>query len=151
MRAGKGASRMSRHSGITMTARPAGAGRLVPLFVRFAGAGAVGTLAHYLVLVGLVQGVGAVGWHASVAGSIVGAVINYLINYFWVFKSRLGHLHAFPRFMAVAAVGLLVNAAAMYLLTAMADLHYLLAQVLATALVLVVGFVLNASWTFRSK
>ncbi|SFN07942.1 GtrA family protein [Variovorax sp. OV329] len=124
---------------------------LAALFMRFAGAGAVGTAAHYALLVALVSGLGATGWMASVAGSVVGALVNYTINYFWVFDSRPGHGHAFPRFMAVAGVGLAINAAAMYLLTVTLGLHYLVAQLLATALVLVVGFVLNARWTFGSK
>ena len=132
-------------------ARREGLRWLLPLFARFASAGAVGTAAHYLVLVGLVLGLGARAFPASVAGSIAGAVINYAINYFWVFKSRHGHGHAFPRFMAVAAVGLAVNAAAMYLLTAVLSVHYLLAQVAATALVLLIGFTLNARWTFGRR
>jgi putative flippase GtrA len=103
------------------------------------------------VLVVLVSGWGVGAWMASVAGSIVGAVINYAINYFWVFRSRHGHSHAFPRFMAVAAIGLAVNAAAMYLLNSVLSVHYLAAQVIATALVLLVGFTLNARWTFGRR
>ena len=110
--------------------------------------GAVGTAAHYLVLVVLVSGFGLVAVAGSVAGSIVGALINYLINYFWTFRSRHGHRHAFPRFMAVAAVGLAVNAATMALLTEVLAVHYLMAQLMATAVVLLMGFFLNATWTF---
>ncbi|RJP70516.1 MAG: GtrA family protein [Comamonadaceae bacterium] len=122
--------------------------RLGALFLRFAGAGAVGTTAHYLVLVVLVSGFGLAAVAGSVAGSIVGALINYLINYFWTFGSRHGHRHAFPRFMAVAAVGLAVNAATMALLTEVLAVHYLIAQLMATAVVLLMGFFLNANWTF---
>ncbi|MDM0045116.1 GtrA family protein [Variovorax dokdonensis] len=121
------------------------------VFLRFASAGAVGTTAHYLLLVTLVSGLGASAFGASVAGSLLGALVNYLINYFWVFATRPGHRHALPRFFAVAAVGLGVNALAMYLLVSVAALHYLLAQVLATLLVLGMGFLLNANWTFRGK
>lgn len=142
---------MSPHSGASMSgSHPPGRG-IAALFMRFAAAGAVGTAAHYAVLVALVSAAGLAGWVASVAGSFVGALVNYAINYFWVFDSRPGHAHAFPRFMAVAGIGLAVNAAAMFLLTVHAGVHYLVAQVLATALVLVVGFLLNARWTFGSK
>jgi putative flippase GtrA len=141
---------MSRASGITAI-RQEGL-RLLPIFVRFTGAGAIGTAAHYMVLVGLVSGFGSTGFGASVAGSIVGALINYAISYFWVFRSRQGHRYAFPRFFAVAALGLAVNAAVMYLLTSAASVHFLVAQLVATAFVLLVGFLLNAKWTFgRSR
>ncbi|MCW5653225.1 GtrA family protein [Hydrogenophaga sp.] len=141
---------MSRASGAASPLQREGL-RLWALFLRFASAGAVGTAAHYLVLVVLVSGLGLSAVVGSVCGSLVGALINYTINYHWTFRSSHGHRHAFPRFMAVAAIGLAVNAASMFVLTALLGLHYLLAQVVATGLVLLLGFVLNAKWTFGRK
>jgi putative flippase GtrA len=51
----------------------------------------------------------------------------------------------------VAAVGLLVNAALMDAMLRSLALHYLVAQVVATGVVLVSNYTLNRLWTFGSR
>jgi putative flippase GtrA len=51
--------------------------------------------------------------------------------------------------MAVAALGLGVNAVVMQVGVSILKLHYLVAQVLATAVVLAAGYAANCFWTFR--
>lgn len=122
---------------------------LTPLLMRFAGAGAFGTLAHYAVLIGLVRGGLTDAWWASVTGSVLGAHINYLLNYHWTYREPVGHRRAYPRFMLVALLGLALNAVCMHLLVRHTGLHYLLSQLISTAVVFAVGFALNTLWTFR--
>ena len=116
-------------------------------FLRYAGAGAVGTLAQYATLVLLVQvlAIGAVS--ASTAGAILGALVNYALNHRFTFASERTHAQALPRFATVAAFGIGVNALVVALLVH-ADVHYLLAQVVATGVVLVAGYLANRAWTF---
>ena len=71
-------------------------------FVRYAGAGAVGTLCHYLVLVLLAEVFRVTPPAASVAGALMGAGVNYLLNYHFTFASKLVHRITLPRFLAVA-------------------------------------------------
>ncbi|AWI78360.1 polysaccharide biosynthesis protein GtrA [Parazoarcus communis] len=118
-------------------------------FVRFAAVGLVGTAAHYALLLVLVEMGGAPPISGSVAGFLLGAMVNYAINHRFVFRSGRAHAEALPRFMTVAGVGLCWNALLMYLLTNLMGLHYLLAQVLTTGLLLVWHYVGNAVWTFR--
>lgn len=120
-------------------------------FIRFAAVGAVGTVAHYSLLLALVEGVGVPPLAGSVAGFLLGAVVNYLISRRFVFESGRAHVEALPRFMAVAGVGLLWNAALMAVLVDMLALHYLLAQMLTTALLLLWHYAGNAVWTFRRE
>ena len=68
-----------------------------------------------------------------------------------MFRSQRAHREALPRFFAVAGVGLLLNGLLMRLLTHALGLHYLLAQVFTTALLLLWHFAANAAWTFRRK
>ena len=117
-------------------------------FVRYAGAGVIGTATHYAVLVALVQvaQVGAVA--ASTAGAIVGACINYLLNHRFTFASGQPHRRALPRFAAVAAAGVVLNALVLAAVLALAGPHYLVAQVIATLAVLLAGYLANRTWTF---
>jgi putative flippase GtrA len=119
-----------------------------PQFLRYAAAGAAGTMLHYGVLIGLVQwaGVGAVP--ASTAGAIAGALTNYQLNHRFTFASERAHRAALPRFALVAVGGIALNALTIAGMLALVTPHYLLAQIVATGVVLVGGYLVNRAWTF---
>ena len=121
---------------------------MAPRFLRYAGAGAIGTALQYAVLVALVQlaNVGAV--IASTVGAIAGALVNYHLNHRFTFASTKSHGHALPRFVVVAVGGIVLNAVVLAGMLAYVTSHYLVAQVAATGAVLVVGFLVNRAWTF---
>jgi putative flippase GtrA len=117
-------------------------------FLRYAGAGAIGTVAHYAVLVALVQGLQTAVVTASTAGAIAGACVNYALNHRFTFASRESHRRALPRFAAVAAAGIALNALVLGAVLVLVGPHYLVAQVVATLAVLVAGYLANRAWTF---
>jgi putative flippase GtrA len=119
-----------------------------PQFVRYGGAGAIGTAAHFSVLAALVQLAGASPVGASTVGAIVGVIINYALNHRFTFASRRAHHVALPRFLAIAAMGIVLNAAVLSAALAFVRPHYLVAQLAATGAVLVAGFFANRKWTF---
>ncbi len=121
---------------------------MVPPFFRYAAAGAIGTAVHFAILAGLVQLARADAVAASTAGAIAGALVNYALNHRFTFASRRAHRIALPRFCAVAGAGILLNAAVLSAMVTFVRLHYLAAQVVATVVVLVAGFVVNRRWTF---
>jgi putative flippase GtrA len=118
-------------------------------FIIFALVGLVGTAAHYLLLYQLVESYAVNAVAASSYGAIAGMCINYGLNYLLTFKSQQSHLRAFPKFAVIASIGFGLNMGLMTLLTA--QLYYLYAQILTTALVLVWNFLGNSLWTFRVK
>jgi putative flippase GtrA len=119
--------------------------------LRFAAVGAVGTLAHYALLIALVEGAGADPVAGSVAGFAIGAVVNYALGRRLVFDSGRAHAEALPRFFAVAGVGLVMNGLLMRAFTVGLGAHYGLAQVLTTGLLVLWHYAGNAVWTFRHK
>ncbi len=123
-------------------------GTTPPQFLRYAAAGAAGTAAHYLVLVVLVQAAAVGAVVASTLGAIAGALVNYRLNHRYTFDSDKPHAHALPRFALVALAGIAVNATVLALMLAYVTSHYLLAQLVATAVVLLAGFAINRAWTF---
>jgi putative flippase GtrA len=118
-------------------------------FLRFATVGGIATAIHYLILVALVQAVNMNAVWASSIGFIISAVCNYLLNYRFTFRSNVEHRRAVVKFVVVAGVGLLLNSLTMQIATEYMRLHYLLAQVLATGLVLLWNFTGNRLWTFK--
>jgi glycosyltransferase involved in cell wall biosynthesis len=120
-------------------------------FLRYAGAGGVGTACHYLVLGLLASAFAVRPTYATVVGALVGASVNYLLNYHFTFASKTAHRVAMPRFMMVAAMSAALNGLGMWFATTRLGLHYFVAQLGCTAGVLVLGYLLNAAWTFRSR
>jgi putative flippase GtrA len=135
----------------TPTVRPL---RIPPLrafgaqFAKFALAGGAGTAVHYLVLVALVSLAGIPPGRAAFAGAAVGACVVYLLNRRYTFASSRSHAATLPRFALMAALGAALNGAVVGLLSA-AGVYFLLAQVVATVVILVINFIVSKLWIFR--
>jgi putative flippase GtrA len=121
---------------------------MVPQFIRYAGAGAFGTAAQYVILVALVQTGTTGAVVATTAGAIVGAAINYALNHRVTFASGVPHTRALPRFAAIATIGIALNSLVVAIMLALIGPHYLVAQIVATLAVLAAGYLANRAWTF---
>lgn len=117
-------------------------------FVRYAGAGSIGTASHYLTVIATVELLGAAPWVASASGACIGAIVNYFLNYHLIFASNRPHKATLPRFVVVAATSVVLSAFIVRLGQTW-GVHYLLSQVVATAASLIIGYLLNKAWTFR--
>lgn len=117
-------------------------------FIRYSAVGAIATATHYLLLVLCVERVGWAPWWASGFGALAGAQVAYAGNRWFTFAHR-GQIGAsWPRFQATALLGALLGMA-LVAFAVWLGLHYVLAQLLATALSLVLTFLINRIWTFR--
>lgn len=121
---------------------------MMPQFLRYGIVGAAGTALQYAILVSLVQFTQAPAVAASTAGAIAGALVNYVLNHRWAFASTRSHDHALPRFATVALAGIALNAIVMATMLNLFGVHYVLAQLVATGVVMVAGFLANRAWTF---
>lgn len=120
-------------------------------FLAFALVGCAAAAGHYAVLIALSELAHFQPVAASVCGFAVGAVISYALNYTHVFKSDGKHTATFPRFIAVALVGMALNAAVMWTLAHELDLHYLPSQIVATVIVMGWSYSANRFWTFAAR
>lgn len=116
-------------------------------FLRYGGVGVAATALHYGVLVSAVELAGVPAPAAAALGALAGAILAYLGNRYFTFLSNATHGRAVPRFAIVALLGAGVSAAVVAGAVA-TGWPYLGGQVLATLLVLLLGFVLNRTWTF---
>ena len=112
-------------------------------------AGGIATAVHYAVLIALVDLSGFAAAPSATVGALCGAAVSYLLNRRMTFaNSGAGHGQALPRFLAIALLGALLNGALVWLGAQHFGWHYLLAQALATVLVMGLTFRLNRLWTF---
>ena len=123
----------------------------LPPFLVYAMVGMTGTGVQYLILVTLVS-VGLAGpVFASTTGAIAGAIVNYRLNYRFTFHSNKKHLLVAPRFFLVALLGAGVNWLVMKNSLYLFNIHYVSAQCIATATVLIFTFSVNRAWSFNTK
>lgn len=118
-------------------------------FARFCGTGVLAAIGHYSVYIALVGGLGAAPVPSSLAAYLVGGAISYLFSYRWVFVSDKRHRVAVPQFIAVAGVGFVLTGISMAILTGPLAVHWLLAQIVTTGIVMLWSFTANKLWTFR--
>ena len=117
-------------------------------FLWYIVAGGFATAVHYAVLIALVELHDFSAAPSAALGTLCGAGVAYLLNRCITFAgSGARHVQALPRFLAIALLGALLNGLLVWLGQQL-GWHYLLAQALATVLVMGLTFRLNRLWTF---
>ena len=122
-------------------------GSLLCKFASFTGVGAVATGVQYLVLIVLAE-IGVMPALASGIGYVLSALLNYYLNYRYTFRSTRRHREALFRFFLIAFVGLCLNTVIMIVGVEYLHLHYIIAQIGATGIVLIWNFSIMALWAF---
>ena len=122
--------------------------RLIRQIWAFIGVGACAAVAHYGVLIALVESGAAAPVPATLAGYVAGGIVSYLLNRRHTYRSERPHSEAGWRFAVVAGVGFLLTAALMHVLVTLLGMPYLVAQALTTGVVLFWSFLAHRMWTF---
>ncbi|MBU6258875.1 MAG: GtrA family protein [Burkholderiales bacterium] len=115
--------------------------------LRYGTVGFVATAAHWALLVLLVELGGVRAWIGSGAGALLGAQVAFFGNRRYTFGHAGAWRPAWWRFMGTAALGAAVGMGVVAAGVAF-GLYYLLAQALATGLVMLLTFAINRHWTF---
>ena len=106
---------------------------------------------HYSALVLLVETKLLDAVAATTVGFALGAIVNYLLNYRYTFNSTKAHRDSGPKFALIAIATGLLNTLMVHAGVDILGFNYLLVQVVATATVFLLNFVLNSLWTFRES
>ncbi len=118
-------------------------------FTAFVGAGAAAAIAHYGVLIGLVEAGGVDPVPATLMGYVAGGLVSYALNRRLTYASDRPHAEATWRFALVAFVGFLLTGFFMQAFTGWLGAPYIPAQLVTTGIVLFWSFVAHKVWTFR--
>ena len=110
--------------------------------------GVAAAIAHYGVLVVLVELAHWGAVPATLAGYVAGGIVSYILNRRHTYESDRPHDEAGWRFAVVAGVGSGLTWICMHVLHDRMGIYYLVAQVLTTGIVLVWSFVAHKLWTF---
>lgn len=117
-------------------------------FARYALIGGVATAIHYASLLALVQWIGLPAARSAAIAALCGALVAYLGNRVFTFSSSAAHRHALPRFLFVAVLAASLNGLIVWGGTSGMNWHYLMAQLLASIVVLGLTYRINRAWTF---
>jgi putative flippase GtrA len=123
---------------------------LVVQFLQFGIVGVSNTLIAFAVYTVLLKAFGVWYVAASGIGFAVGAVNGFLLNRRWTFREHVGDALTPVRWMVVQSCGLGLNLALVYLFVHDLGMDELVGQIPTTAIVTVLTFAVNRSWTFRT-
>jgi putative flippase GtrA len=124
--------------------------KLIVQFLKFGLVGVSNTLIAFAVYTILLKGFDV--WYilASGIGFVVGAVNGFLLNRRWTFREHVGDALTPVRWAIVQSCGLACNLALVYVFVHDAGMDKLIGQIPATAIVVVLTFLANRAWTFRT-
>ena len=123
--------------------------RPVAQFLRYGFAGGTALLTHLAVMWVMVEALGMVKPWASAIGFLCATPVNYVLQYRFVFRSDNDPVASFLRYIGVTLAAMGLNVALFVMLLALLPAHYLLVQCVTTAIVFVVNFIVNKTFTFR--
>lgn len=114
-------------------------------------AGGITAVAHYAVLIGLVELAKADPVPATLAGFGVGSVVSYTLNRRLTFDATRSHGEATWRFAVIAAGGFVLTGILMHLFVTRAGLPYLPMQLVTTGIVMVFSFLGHKFFSFADR
>lgn len=115
---------------------------LIKQIMRFGVVGVISFLVDYGILYVLTEKANIYYLLSAGISFTVSVVINYLLSMSWVFKSnkKRGKKEEFIIFIGLSLGGLLLNQVMMYVFVDYMNVYYLLAKIVATAIVMIYNF-----------
>ena len=127
---------------------------MLKTFLKYSTAGGIATLLHYASFIFAVKILLWLPWQATLLGASLGACIAYMLNYQYTFSMQTQvnkeakHTVLLPKFLLVAGIGVIIQTLIVADLSQFHQIHYLMAQLVATMAGLILTFLINRFWTF---
>jgi len=124
--------------------------KVIREFFKFAFVGGIGTIINVLLLYILTEKVGVYYLLSAIVSFLIAMTSNFILNKVWTFKEniRLNAKKKYFQFTLVSIIVLIVNLFFLYLFTEIFEIYYLISQVLAIGIALIINFFGNKIWTF---
>jgi len=123
---------------------------IIKEFFKFSFVGGIGTLVNITILYLLTERVGIYYMLSAISSFVIAMTSNFLLNKLWTFKesikSDIGKKYL--QFGLVGVSALLINLFFLYIFTEIFGIYYIISQILAIGIALIVNFLGNKIWTF---
>tara|TARA_Y100000310_G_scaffold339655_1_gene432976 strand:+ start:3578 stop:4669 length:1092 start_codon:yes stop_codon:yes gene_type:complete len=119
-------------------------------FFKFVIVGGIGTIVNILILYLLTEKVGVYYIFSAIISFIVAMTSNFTLNKVWTFKEniKLDAGKKYLQFGLVSVSALLVNLFFLYIFTEIFGIYYIISQIFAIGIALIINFLGNKVWTF---
>jgi putative flippase GtrA len=121
---------------------------LIKAFIKYCTAGGFATSVHYAIFLVAIKLMAWLPWQATLLGASAGALVSYILNYHFTFFSKASHAALLPAFLMVASLGVITQTMVVAVLSQYWHVQYLVSQIIATIVGLVLTFLINRFWTF---
>jgi dolichol-phosphate mannosyltransferase len=125
--------------------------KVIGEFFKFALVGLLGTILNLLVLYSLTEFLNVYYMFSAIVAFIIAATHNFILNKIWTFKENIRDrvTSKYMKFFSVSVVALLVNLLFLRIFTESLGLYYMVSQILAIGIALIINFLGNKMWTFK--
>jgi len=119
-------------------------------FFKFVFVGGIGTLINIAILYFLTEKVGIYYMISAIFSFVIAMTSNFILNKIWTFKEniKLEIRKKYSQFGLVSVIALLVNLFFLYIFTEFLGVYYIISQILAIGIALIINFLGNKIWTF---
>jgi dolichol-phosphate mannosyltransferase len=124
--------------------------KILKEFIQFGIVGGVGTLINLTILYLLTEKAGVYYLISAIFSFIIAMSINFILNKTWTFREeiKLKLREKYIQFSIVSVLALSVNLIFLYLFTELFKIYYIISQILAIGVALIINFLGNKRWTF---
>ncbi len=122
-------------------------------FFKFACVGLIGTFVNIIILYSFTEYFGIYYIMSAFIAFVVAVTVNFILNKIWTFREEFNHdfFKKYIRFFSVSLIALSINIFFLYIFTEFFKVYYIISQVIAIGVSLIINFIGNKIWTFRKS
>lgn len=119
-------------------------------FIKFACVGFIGTFFNIAILYSFTEFYKVYYLYSAFFAFIVAVTVNFILNKIWTFNEKIYFdiFKKYLRFVLVSLSALLINLLLLIIFTELFKIYYIISQIIAIGLSLIINFIGNKIWTF---
>ncbi|MEJ2267664.1 MAG: glycosyltransferase family 2 protein [Nanoarchaeota archaeon] len=122
-------------------------------FLKFGTVGFIGTIINILILYYFTEFFKIYYIISAIIAFFISVTHNFILNKTWTFQEKMNHkfLSKYFKFLSISIFALLINLFFLYVFTKFFGIYYLISQIFAIGIALIINFLGNKIWTFKNE